>query len=231
MKTSLSTSRGDLAFVETVVPASSPLVRRLGGFALAGGLLLGIDVVAHLFVDDTLAPAELFGTAHELWHVPGIIGIVTALIGMIGIHLRQAPASGALGTIGFVLLLVGITLGAAYSTIFHAVFLPALEGLQPGLFEAFTDNTTTAQLIRGITVQAVGLGLGAIVYGIATIRANVLPAIGGWLLIGAALSAAANQAHDAAQLISRALFALVFIILGSAITYHQLPNATEDPVR
>ena len=155
---------------------------------------------------------------HELWHVPGVVGIMSALIGLMGIYLRQAPRVGKLGHVGFVLLIVGVTLGAGYSTIFHAIFLPSLEQLEQGLFQEFIDApVTVAQAVRGITVQAIGLGLGAILFGAATVRARVLPRSGGWLMIAAALFAASQEAIDGAQLISRLLFAATFLLLGSAL--------------
>lgn len=189
-----------------------------GWFAISGGFLLAVDGVAHLFVQDTVTSQELLGLPHELWHLPGVVGIMAAMFGLIGIHLRQATRAGKLGQAGFVLLMVGVTLGAAYSIIFHGVFLPSLERLQEGLFEEFIDNgTSTAQLVRGITVQALGLGIGAILFGVATIRARVLPRIGGWLMIAAAISGAAQEGFAGAQLISRLLFAATFLVLGSAL--------------
>lgn len=198
---------------------TTALLRAAGWSAVGGGLLLAADVVGHLFVDDTVTPVRLLGMPHELWHAPGVVGIVAALIGLIGIYFHQATPVGKLGRVGFVLLFVGVSMGAAYSTVFHAVFLPALEELQGGLFEEFVDApVTVAQTVRGITVQAFGLGLGAILFGAATIRARVLPRLGGWLLIAAALLAAANEAFDAAQLISRVLFAAAFVVLGLALS-------------
>ncbi len=207
------------------------LVRSGGWFAIVGGLLLGVDAVAHLFVGDTVTPAELLGMSHELWHLPGILGIMAVLIGLLAIYLRQAPQAGKLGGVGFVFLVVGVTLGAAYSTIVHAIFLPALEGVQEGLFEEFIDAPpTTAQIVRGLTVQAVGLGVGAVLFGAATIRARVLPRPGAWLIIIAALFAAANEAIDAAQLISRILFAAAFVFLGSALI-NDGPNDRRERLR
>ena len=90
---------------------------------------MAIDVVAHLVVDDTLEPSTLGGLPHELWHVPGIAGVLLVLLGLIAIYLRQADRIGKVGLTGFVLLVVGITLGAVYSTTFHGLFLPAIEEL------------------------------------------------------------------------------------------------------
>ena len=191
---------------------------RLGGLsAVLGGALMGLDVVLHLFVDDTLQPEELGGLAHEIWHVPGIIALPLALLGLIAIYLGQSSQAGKTGLWGLVLLVFGMTIGAIYSTVFHGLFLPAIEGVEAGLFETLVDNTTAAQFYRGVVVQALGLGLGAILFGIATIRSNVFPGLAGWALIAAAVFAAVNEVWDGGQLVSRALFAVAFIWLGAAL--------------
>ena len=167
------------------------------------------DVMMHFFVDDRLEPSDLVGLPHELWHVPGIVALPLALLGLVAVYLDQAKETGKLGLWGFVLLIFGMTVGAIYSTVFHGIFLPAVESLEAGLFEELVENTTAAQFYRGI-----GLGLGAILFGLATIRAKVFMALLGRIFIAAALFAAANQVFEAGQLISRALFALAFIGLG-----------------
>lgn len=188
---------------------------RLGGLsAVIGGVLLGLDVVLHLFVDDTLTPADLGGLAHEAWHVPGITALPLVLLGLVAIYLRQSSEIGRMGLWGFVLLVIGITIGAIYSTVFHGVFLPAIESIETGLFENLVDNTTAAQFYRGVIVQALGLGLGAVLFGVATIRAKVFSMWTGWLFFAAAAFAAANQVWAEGQLVSRALFAVAFIWLG-----------------
>ena len=202
---------------------------RLGGMsALIGGALLGLDVVLHLFVDDTLTPAELGRLPHEAWHVPGIVALPLALLGLVAIYLRQSQESGRTGLWGFVLLVIGMTVGAVYSTVFHGVFLPAIESIEQGLFERLVDNTTAAQFYRGVVVQALGLGLGAVLFGVATIRAKVFPALTGWLFIAAAGFAAANQVWTEGQLVSRALFAVAFVWLGIDLLTRAPTNPPAD---
>jgi hypothetical protein len=178
---------------------------------------MAIDVVFHLFVNDTLEPTDVGGMAHEVWHVPGMVALPLMLLGLVAVYLRQSGETGYLGVWGFVLLVVGMTVGAMYSTVFHGIFLPAIENVEGGLFETLVDNTTAAQFYRGVMVQGLGLGLGAILFGAATIRGGVFPASTGWLLIAAALFAAANELFAEAQLVSRALFAAVFIWLGARL--------------
>ena len=198
---------------------------RLGGLsAVLGGALLLLDVVLHLFVDDTFTSAELGGLAHEFWHVPGIVALPLALIGLVAMYLGQSGETGKVGLWGFVLLVFGMTIGAMYSTVFHGLFIPAIENIEVGLFEELVDNTTAAQFYRGVVVQALGLGLGAILFGVATIRAKVFPTVAGWMFIAAALFAAANQVWEEGQLVSRALFGAAFVWFGVAIRQQNQPD-------
>ncbi len=176
---------------------------------------MALDVIAHLFVDDTLRPTELAGLAHELWHVPGIVALPLALLGLVTTYVGQSSESGRLGLCGFFLLVIGMTVGAIYSTIFHGLFLPAVESAEAGLFERLLESTTPAQFLRGFVVQALGLGLGAILFGAATIRAKVYPQMAGWVFIAAALLSAANEVIPGGQLVGRALFGAGFIWLGA----------------
>jgi len=60
--------------------------------------------------------------------------------------------------------------------------------------------------------------MGAVLFGVGTIRGRVFPAATGWLFITAALFAAANQVFPEGQLISGALFALAIVWMGWALT-------------
>ena len=56
---------------------------RLGAWsAIVGGVLMALDVIAHFFVKDTLAPSTLGGLPHEAWHIPGIAGVILVLLGL-----------------------------------------------------------------------------------------------------------------------------------------------------
>jgi len=198
---------------------------RLGGLsAVVGGLLMAFDVLFHLFVDDTLTAEELGGLAHELWHLPGIVALPLALLGLVALYLGQSQQAGRLGLWGFVLLTIGVTVGAIYSTIFHGLFLPAIENVEAGLFETLVDNTTAAQFYRGVVVQALGLGLGAVLFGVATIKAKVFPSSVGWVFIAAAVFAGVNEVWAGGQLVSRSLFAVAFVWMGADLRKRTLPQ-------
>ena len=192
-----------------------PGLLRTGGLAaLAGGILLASDAALHLFVDDTVEPSTLSGLPHEVWHIPGIVALPLVLLGLIATYGYQYDVVGKLGLWGFGLLVVGVTLGAIYSTLFHGVFLPAIEGVQDGLFEELVNSTTAAQFYRGVVVQALGLGLGAILYGVATARSGAFTPVIGWLLVAAAATAMANELFEGAQIASRLLFGVAFASFG-----------------
>ena len=208
-------------YSETRERAMQPatLIRAGSWAAIAAGVLLAADVAAHVLfgVDDTFRSARLWGMPHELWHIPGIAGVVLALFGLMTIYARQAREAGWLGLVGFVLLFIGMVVGPAYSVIFHAIFLPELEQAAPTLVEGFLKSASPAQVVRGVVVMAVGLGLGGLLFGLATVRARVLPLTGGWLFVAGALLAAAEPVMPFAQLGSRLGFALGFVILGYGI--------------
>ena len=208
-------------YSETRERAMQPatLIRAGRWAAIAAGVLLAADVAAHVLfgVDDTFRSAQLGGMPHELWHIPGIAGVVLALFGLMTIYARQAREADWLGLVGFVLLFIGMVVGPMYSVIFHAIFLPALEQAAPTLVEGFLKSPNPASVVRGVVVMAVGLGLGGLLFGLATVRARVLPLTGGWLFVAGALLAAAEPVMPFAQLGSRLGFALGFVILGYGI--------------
>lgn len=211
-------ARDSVTYGDQPETINGPDLMRLGGLAaILGGWLMAIDVLSHLFVDDRLQPARLAGMAHEVWHVPGILALPLALMGLMAIYVRQARQSGRAGVLAFALLVFGITVGAIYSTIFHGLFMPAIEEVRGGLFETLVTSPTTAQFYRGVAVQGLGLGLGSIVFGVVTMKTGVFARGAGVLLIGAALFAAANQVFPPGQLISRLLFAAAFVWMGSSL--------------
>src|SRR3972149_2215777 len=86
------------------------LIRAGSWAAIAAGVLLAADVAAHVLfgVDDTFRSAQLGGMPHELWHIPGIAGVVLALFWLLTLYARQAREAGRLGLVGFVLLTMRI---------------------------------------------------------------------------------------------------------------------------
>jgi hypothetical protein len=193
---------------------------RAGGWAaIVAGVLLIVDVAARALAPAGAGvPVRVAGLPPEVWQLPGMAGPVLALFGVIAVYLRQAERAGRLGFAGFVLMVVGLSVGAVYSTIYTGLYEPWLARHIPGDVETVLAAPASAgMIVRGILVQAVGLGLGAILLGVATIRARVLPAAGGWLLIAGAALAAVSELTLVLRGLSVVGFAVAFIVLGGAL--------------
>jgi steroid delta-isomerase-like uncharacterized protein len=182
-------------------------------------VLLLVDVAARALAPaDTMVPGRLAGLPPEVWQLPGMAGTVLALFGVLAVYARQAERAGRLGFAGFVLVVVGLAVGAVYTTIYSGLYVPWLAQQLPGDIDAVLAAPPSAgMIVRGILVQAAGLGLGAILLGVATVRARVLPAAGGWLLIVGAVLAAVSEVTLVLRGLSFVGFAAAFIVLGVAL--------------
>lgn len=103
------------------------------------------------------------------------------LAGFAGLYLRQVEEAGWLGLVGFLLLVVSWSLQSGF--IFTELFvLPPLAAAAPQFIDSFLGlvNGMPGEMDIGALAPAyavVGLAymLGGLVFGIATVRANVLP--------------------------------------------------------
>ncbi len=162
---------------------SSTTLFRLSGLALL--IALPLQIVGFVLhppseeIVDVLKP--MYGTSHLIL----LISWILALLGLPGFYARLAHRAGVLGLVGFVLTM----LTAAY----HVYLL---------LYEAFAIPVLARQPNAEALLGTEGLGHGAAeamgalavlpfviilvafpVFGIATVRARVLPPWAGWLQI------------------------------------------------
>lgn len=156
---------------------NSGLIRSTGIAAiLAGAIFAGIQPIH---------PAdELASVTTSFWAV--IIGLKFAmclffLVGLTGIFARQAEKAGWLGVVGFALLIVSWFLQTGY--VFVELFvLPVVAASLPGFVDSALGiaNGHPGTMDIGAFVPTYGaLGvcylLGGLLFGIATVRAAVLP--------------------------------------------------------
>lgn len=159
-------------------PTASALIRWSGLAAVAGGLIFaGIQPVHPL---DLLASVTT-----EFWAV--IIGFkfvmcLLFLVGITGIYARQAEKAGWLGLAGFALLILSWWLQTGYVFV-DGFVLPVLAAAAPGFIHSYlgmvnpaSPSTMSIGALPAIYVL-VGISymLGGLVFGIATVRAGVLP--------------------------------------------------------
>lgn len=146
------------------------------------------------------------------------------LIGIAGLYVRQAEAAGWVGLVGVMLLIVLWSLQSGF--VFTELFvLPPLASTAPQFVESFLSlvNGTTATMDIGALVPAyvvVGLAymLGGLVFGIATVRAKVLPHWPAILMaVTAVLTPAAALLPHAIQRYVAIPMGIAFIWLGWAL--------------
>lgn len=195
---------------------SAPLLLRWSGLAaIAGGLIFAGIQPIH-------PPDVLASVTTDLWAV--IISLKLAmclffLVGFTGLYLRQVEAAGWLGLAGFVLLTLSWFLQAGF--VFAELFvLPVLAEAAPGFIDSFlgTVSGTAGEMDIGAAVPVYGIvGLcylvGGVLFGIATVRAKVLPR---WPAI---LLAAAAIVTPAAALLPHALQRYAAVPMGLAMIW------------
>jgi hypothetical protein len=189
---------------------SSTTVYRLSGIALLiGGVLAAIGNVGQMFNDNPLSP---------LWIPVSLaiaIGLLLVLLGLPAVYVRQMRRAGTLGLIGFVLFFLACVLFGGSSGLTDIVLLPWVTQLAPvGL------NNPTLAFILFFLVAKLLIIIGSIVFGIATLRAGVLPkgsAI--LLLVGSVLFIVGGRIHAVPYLdyFGEVLFFLSFVWFGFAL--------------
>jgi hypothetical protein len=156
---------------------NSGLIRASGLAAIAAGLIFAGIQPIH-------PPDELASVTTGLWAV--IIGLkfvmcLFFLIGFTGIYARQAEKAGWLGFAGFALLTVSFFLMTGF--VFVEIFvLPIIAAPVPGFIDSYLGVVNghpgvmnIGALVPTYAVIGVCYLLGGLVFGIATVRAAVLP--------------------------------------------------------
>jgi hypothetical protein len=153
------------------------LIRLAGLSALIGGLcyvLVGVFHPANALASVT---TTRWATVHVLACAMSFFG----LLGMAGLHARQAVKSGWLGLVGFVLLSLWLVLIMGFSFV-EAFILPHLATVTPAFIEGWMGmfNGDPSKIDLGAlptlwTLTAPLYILGGLLFGFATFRAHILP--------------------------------------------------------
>lgn len=148
---------------------------------LAAGVLLALFYMLHPGGGD---PPTLEAARHPLYfveHLFGVASLVLMLFGLEGARERQSARLGLLGAIGFGLSFVGsaLLLGVIF---FDGYASPILAANAPQLLAASGPFDTLPGYLP-LTLVGVVWGVGVIAFGVASLRAGILPRWGSWLLI------------------------------------------------
>lgn len=165
-------------------------VIRLGGLAavLVGVFALIVELL-DLYLYATTSEDSLSEVATSAtFTVQGVFFSILAmllLVALVGIYAGQAEAAGVLGSVGFLLALIGTALfvGATWDGVF---LLPALAQAAP----AFLDSDLSFLEKVGGVLSLGLLVIGWLVFAVSTLRARVYPRTAAvLLLIGIVVSA------------------------------------------
>lgn len=147
-------------------------IRWSGLAAVLGGVLWALWYVGAYFVGWGSPSSAEYG-AYEAYNrsMPGVL--VLLLAGLVGAHMLQRKVYGWLGKAGFVVASIGL-LGMIAGNVAE--------------FWIFTEEAYGTSSLRDNAWMAFGLGLfafyaGSVLFGIATLRASILPRPGALLLL------------------------------------------------
>lgn len=204
----------------TVQNTSSKLIRWSGLAAVVAGLIFAGIQPIH--------PPDVVASVNtSAW------GIITALktvmcllflLGIVGLYARQVNKVGWLGLAGYLLLSLSWALQTAF-VFAEAFIMPALASTAPQFVNDYLglargDASTAALGPLPTLYSVVGLGyiLGGLLFGVATLRAGILPRwAGGLLVVAAAVTPIAAVLPHQIGRFAAVPVALAFICLGYAL--------------
>ena len=150
------------------------LIRWSGLIAILGGILFPVAAIIHPNGED-LAAVNMPNWVPA--HLLGFISVMLMHLSLVGLYARQVEQAGWLGLIGFVLAF----LGGAFAIVIQYVTstaIPLIAAQAPALFDqAMTPPSFAPPLF------VLGFILGHVLFGVATIRAGVLPRGSGILVV------------------------------------------------
>lgn len=155
--------------------SSSDLIRLSSLAAVAAGVLLLIgDLLAFATEPKNLSEWATSPSYVFVWLL-FLLGAVLLLVGLVGLYVRQSEAAGVLEFVGFLIVFLGTAL--ALDTVWAQLFVaPSLATEAPGVL----DNEPTGMLAAGFMIV---FPLGWLLFGIATLRAQVYPRAAAIVLI------------------------------------------------
>ena len=198
--------------------SSSNLIRWSGLSALVGGALMIVsDVInAVLFPGEQSSQVMLTGSWLTI-QILGLVALALITLGLVGMYACQVQQAGTLGLIAFVMTFGGMLM--VFGLLWGEPFLGPLVAEQaPGLLSAEPSGALAVGSIFSIVLFAMGW----LLFGLASLRAGMLPrGAAALLIVGALLSFVLT-------LLNLPLFS---VVLGAALiwTGYALWSGTGEP--
>ena len=163
------------------------LVRYGAPIAIVAGALMIITRPVILFITPTEIgdfKEFLLGTTHAVNSVVSILAFALLVLALVALYDREARSSGAFGALAFGAAVVG-TMFMTGDWWYEAFAVPRLVEVAPDAVENFVGG----RLIIGGVTSFVLFGIGWVMYGVASMRARVIPRnISITILVGGFLS-------------------------------------------
>ena len=168
---------------------SSTTFYRLSGFALlVGGAVGAVEAIASA----VLYPGHQ-ATAQQILSFPWMLlaslylaGFLLLALGLPGMYRRQSARTGGWGRAGFIVLLVGVVLGGVLVGLLQVATMPAQAQSDPQSFAAGSDLSAGAYALF-VLIPVLLIAVGAILLGVASLRARVFPRGAATLLLAAGI--------------------------------------------
>lgn len=154
--------------------STARLIRYSASITILAGLLYAIGALLHPVGEDLAA------VNNPSWipsHMVYWVSVILLHIGLVGLYAHQAEKMGRLGLLGFVLAFIGTALVGSILLVVSTI-IPLIATETPQVFE---QAMTLPNYVAAMFV--LGFGLGYILFGLATMRAGVLPRWSGLLLV------------------------------------------------
>ncbi len=211
---------------------ASTLMRMAGVSAILAGLCFIIIGMSHPENVPSSVTTITWVNVHIVATALGFFG----LFGMAGLYARQVEKSGWLGLTGFLLLSVWFVLITGFSFV-EAFILPHLAAESPAFVESLLGMLTgvPSTVDLGVLPMLWNISgpmyiLGALLFGIATFRARVLPRwAGGLLTLAAVLIPIGGMfPHEYQAKIAMIPVGLAMVWLGYALFSERREQASES---
>src|SRR5215213_9321076 len=211
---------------------ASRLIRWAGLSALAAGIIFAGIQPIH-------PPDVLSSVATSAWAIITTLKTVMCLlflIGITGLYARQVERAGWLGLAGFLLLTLSWWLQTAF-VFAEAFIMPVLATAAPQFVDSFlgtiaAGRASEVNLGALPAIYSLGVGitymLGGLLFGIATLRAGILPRWpAGLLAVAAVLTPAAALLPHAIQRLAAIPVGLAIAWLGYALWSERRARASD----
>jgi len=153
--------------------SASKVTRWAGLSAVVAGVLLVVTQIIHPERDPSSVATSSWAIAHSLELGVGVFG----LLGISGLYARQVEEAGLLGLVGFLMFFVALAIFANLA-FFEAFILPLLATEAPQFTAGFLGLFAGGALgALGPILLLAGLlfSFGGLLFGIAILRAGILP--------------------------------------------------------